>query len=47
MIVRKTLGTLNPMMRWRWDAAGMFGYASTKRGAAAAARRALAERSVR
>lgn len=35
--VSSTVGTLNPLLRWRWDVVGtgMFGYATTKRGAAA------------
>lgn len=40
MIVRRT-AYLHPLMRWRWDAAGMFGYRGTERGATAAARRAI------
>lgn len=27
--------------RWRWEAAGLFGYCATKRGALKAARRAI------
>lgn len=43
--VTKTEGTLNPMLRWRWRIAGtgMAGYATTRRGAWAAVRRALRE----
>ena len=40
MYIRK-MRTLNPLLRWRWEAAGMFGYASTRRAAASAARAAL------
>lgn len=40
MRVRK-MRTLNPFLRWRWEAAGMFGYTSTRRAAASAARAAL------
>lgn len=43
MRVSKT-SYLNPLMRWRWDANGLFGYSATKRGAAAAARAALGTR---
>jgi hypothetical protein len=34
--VRRQSTTLNPLLRWRWDVigTGMFGYATTKRGAA-------------
>jgi len=34
--VRRQISTMNPLLRWRWDVVGtgMFGYASTKRGAA-------------
>jgi hypothetical protein len=41
MIVRRARSTRNPLQRWRWQAAGMFGYTATRRGAAAAARLAL------
>lgn len=41
MTVRR-MDYLNPLYRWRWDAAGMFGYAVTKRAACRAARQALA-----
>lgn len=45
MKVTKTL-FLHPLMRWRWDAVGVFGYSATKRGATKAARDAVAEREV-
>jgi hypothetical protein len=43
MKVRRMHATLNPLLRWRWDAAGVFGYSATKRGALKAARDAIAQ----
>lgn len=41
MRITRNHSTMNPLLRWKWYAAGVFGYSMTKRGACAAARRQI------